>query len=331
MENESQRGNETKFSFPELVPAQEIPSVQDSTTRPNDEKTADEIAALLENVHEAAEHEVTPEVQRPPAEFSVATVNTQRGEALRHEHGLGALPESTDVLTLQEVIGPTQELTEQLNKLGYRLVHHAPQFALAIAVRTGSGLSEVEGSVRERELSARGKTELKISHMRAGKSHEFSGRGLIAAKFRAQNGSEVTIATTHPSTLFTSRKREGEMDVISEELSEPYYDGNVVFAADFNSARNRFAEEQLQEAAGLSEVDLGGESTWDASKSTLLHHRVLRRIRGEAAMAKYDRQLDAVFYRGDDLEAEPGEVVPIESDHKAVRSTFRLKAPEVAA
>ncbi|HEV7454438.1 MAG TPA: endonuclease/exonuclease/phosphatase family protein [Candidatus Saccharimonadales bacterium] len=268
------------------------------------------------------------------SEIILATANTHFGRMTRSVDGLQPIAHA-DILTLQEQRDPeADKLQVQLDRNDFTLVHAAGRYGLAMAIRTGSSLAVVPGSQRQEMLKGMNGVERRLKKRGSRLAGNLPERGIIAVQFIAPEG-PLSIATAHPLPPLRRRSRNTQIGRVGLALADPYYNGNLIVAGDWNHyPAARLADIAMRQSAQLSTVDIGSEPTWGfrglhqewaARAVSMVAHPSRENLsnRGEQYLDSYDGQLDAVLYRGD-LQCTGAEVVSIESDHRAIVATFEL-------
>lgn len=267
----------------------------------------------------------------------LATANTHYGRMARTQDGFSPLAEAhADILTLQEIRDPEADaFTTQLDRSGFRLVHAAGACGLAMAVRTDTQLSLVPGSERKEVLKEVSPLEGRLHNRGSRLVGQFPERGMIAARFLLQDAS-LTIGTVHPTPPARPYARRMQILGAGTALAEPYYQGNLIVAGDWNHyPAARPADVAMRRHAGLSVADIGSEATWGfrgirhewaARAVSMVTRPTLQNLTswGDVYLDDFDAQLDAVLYRGDTLRCLGAEVVRVESDHRAIVASFSI-------
>jgi len=260
-----------------------------------------------------------------PEQVTIATANTYFGHTTRIDDGLAPIAR-VDILLLQEVFNPTvDQLPQKLTEAGFKLVRATGRYGLVIALRSDSAVSFVEGSVREHTLAPIGILEKQLARRFAKQKHEFTQRGLLAAKFKTHRGATFTVATTHPAVAVTPRRRAAQIDKIASELENPYYGGKLILTGDMNHYPDaKPVDKALWRKANLTLVDLNGESTYSVRGSKQEKYFRIAAALQRRPIESYDGQLDDVLYRGEGIESISTTVTDIQSDHRSVVVTFSI-------
>jgi len=256
----------------------------------------------------------------------IATANTHWSRMLAADDGLQPLA-SADILLLQEVINPDAALEECLNQAGFTLISIQSSCGLAIALRTNSGLTFMPHSVKTRQLQPMKRFERYAAQRWAKQSHQFTERGMLAAKFTTKGGSVLTLVNVHPSAPVQPLSRATQIKLIGQELTDPYYTDNLIVAGDMNHYRGpTVTDERMRQKAHLQRVDLHGEPTWYARGSKQEKYFKADAFFTRRPIAYYNGYHDAVLYRGKGLALTSVRVVDVQSDHRAIVARFGLSA-----
>lgn len=284
-------------------------------------------------------------------EFTLATANTYYGRMARAADGLQPFAtRNVDVVTLQEVRDPENDTFQtNLERFNYRLVHAAPASGLAIAVRKDSHVKPVPNASRTDLLRTMRPFERRLYECGSRVVGQFPERGLIAARFVIgqsdldQSGGhfpsekgqdEVVIGTAHPLPPSRLRARKTQVRGIGQLLHDTYFADSVVVTGDWNHYPAPYLSDlAMRHAARLQTVDIGKAPTWNfhggptewagrlVSMACYPTSDNLSTF-GRTRLEKFGGQLDAVLYRGGDLQQIGAEVVPIDSDHRAIVASF---------
>jgi len=233
--------------------------------------------------------------------ITVATANAQRGHMIRSADGLSPF-RNTDVLLLSEVKPRRDNLKENLEKGGFQLAY-ADNLDLAIAVKEGYKVI----SAKEYPLTRNGPFKRFLATNRMGRL--FGLRNMIVAEIETPTGEKIKTATLHPVTKPFNRARREQVKAMGRILENFDDDELLVIGADFNHRPGpEKADIQVREQNKLSSVDLQGKETF------------IYRLRG---------QLDDMLYRGKGIQSVNTEVVDIQSDHRAIITTFRFQKAHI--
>lgn len=256
--------------------------------------------------------------------LTIATANTYYGTMLRGEKGLQPFADrKTDVLLMQEVLGvDSATVEERLDDYDFRLLHRDAATGLAIAVNKTS-IAEARPHTYQtfpiQHVGRIGHMALKYNLPAA---ERFRPRGALGAVV-CKGAGEVTVGTAHPIVFVRARSRNRQIANLTAAFSAALRpDQAFVFGADMNHYPNpRQADHQFGTSLDMEQVPIG-EPTWHIRGSK---HEWLARIGSLATrrpLDSFDGQLDSLWYRG--MEHIGTEVVEIQSDHKAIVSTFRI-------
>jgi len=256
---------------------------------------------------------------------TIATANIHFGDAIRLDGGLDSLlAYAPDILLLQEVTNPVEELERQLSKISYSLVHFAPEFGLAIALWGRSKLRFVPGTIRTQLLQKMGAVENRLAQRFAKQSHAMNAHGMQAAQFKVARGHTLTVVNTRTSVSSNRIGRKRQLVRMGNTLKAPYYSGAVVMGGDmYHFPEPQRMDRAMRQKADLRQVNLNGEPTWRARNSKL--YRLVARVRRQP-LEDLEAQLDVLLYRGA-FEPIDVRVVDIMSDHRAIVARFVLKEP----
>lgn len=254
-------------------------------------------------------------------EITIATSNIHFGDMIRAEKGLAPFRRlAPDVLLLQEVINDTIQAERRLSRAGYKLVHLAEKYGLALAIRIDSGFSVVPDSIRVRMLQPMNPLERTLAQRFAGRSHTMTAHGMQAIKLQMEGRHVLTVVNTRTTVSSNLVARSYQVARMGKELKNRYYDGPLILGGDMNhypSAQR--VDKAMRRRSGLQVVDIGGEPTWRASNAAL--YRILSRAKG-IALEDFSGQLDALLYRGEGLGLDSTVVVDTISDHRAIVGKF---------
>ncbi|HEU5121558.1 MAG TPA: endonuclease/exonuclease/phosphatase family protein [Candidatus Saccharimonadales bacterium] len=259
--------------------------------------------------------------------ITVATANTHFGRALRISAGLTPL-HSADILLLQEVFDISEAALEHLLAAShFTLIHAAPKFGLAIAIRTAAGLRLLPGTIQEHRLAKASRPEQFIIQKATRSPLIFTERGVISCQLATPNGKVVTIANVHPTTPIatTPRARHRQIKRLTRVLTQFYHNSPLILGGDMNHyPRPRKIDLALHKTTSLTPVELGTTPTWYArgSKEERLLAFAARAIR--RPLEHFNGQHDIILYRETYFIPIHIEVVDIPSDHRAIIATFRL-------
>lgn len=254
--------------------------------------------------------------------FTAATANIHFGDSIRLNGGLDALRTyAPDVLLLQEVTNPLNELVRQLGKANYGLIDFAPEFGLAIALRLNSNFSAIPNSIKAYELQKMSSIEYRLAQRFARHSHKMIAHGMQALQLKAQHGSSLTVVNTRTTVSSNRIGRAVQITRMGNELTKPYYAGALIVGGDMNHFPGpQWIDRNMHKKTGLKQVDLGGEPTWRARNSRL--YRTIARTRRQP-LETLQAQLDTLLYRGE-IEPVDTKIVDILSDHRAIVGRFAL-------
>lgn len=258
-----------------------------------------------------------------PEQITIATANTHFGDVIRVDRGLDPLKKlKPDILLLQEVINPTAELKRQLGKANYTLVHTAGEFGLAMALRVDSGLRIASEPARTIKLQQMAAIERNLAQRFAKRPHGMNEHGMQTVKFKTKDGHLITAVNTRVTVPSNHIARRRQVAKIGKELEGAYYTGLLILGGDMNHFPGpQQIDKDMYRKAGLRQVDLSNEPTWRARNSKL--YRAIARVRRQSLEDLY-AQLDALLYRGEELELDHVEVVDTVSDHRAIIARFQL-------
>lgn len=261
----------------------------------------------------------------PSPRITIATANTQWGQALQEADSLKSLKDA-DVLLLQEAINVRdQEVVAQLSRHGFSIVHAAERFGLAIALRDSSSLALDPRSLRERRLQKMGLIERQLTQRSSGRSHGYREHGMIAAKFKTSDGQVLTIVNVHPTVPVKSVDRRAQIRKLSQELRDDYYIGPLIVAGDMNHFYGPTAVDRRMHAeSDLRSVDLNNEPTWYARGSGQEKYLKISAFIFRRPIEYYNGYHDIILYRGATLQTVLTKVVDIQSDHRAVIARFMV-------
>lgn len=270
--------------------------------------------------------------------ITIATANTCYGRLARAADGLAPFAEANvDILTLQELRDPEADaFANQLDRYNFALVHAAGTAGLAMVINKKSALLHDPESVHHEVLRNMRPWERRLYDGQSRLVGQFPERGLIAARFLLDE-SAVTVATTHPFPPTRTRSRNNQVRLIGQHLTDPRYDENLVVTGDWNHwPAAQPGDIRMRQETGLSVADIGAQQTWSfrnmgkmqyvARGVSMLRYPTPRNIRslGDRYLDKFGGQLDAVLYRGPGIKPLKTEVVPIQSDHRGLISTFEV-------
>lgn len=229
--------------------------------------------------------------------ITIATANAQRGHMIRSTNGL--IPfKDVDVLLLNEVKPRRDNLKENLEKVGFRL-GYSDNLDLAIAVREGYKVI----SAKEYPLTKAGVFKRFLATNRMGRL--FGLRNMIVAEIETPTGERFKAVTLHPVTKPFNRARNRQVEAMGKILENFDSEEPIVIGADFNHRPGpEKTDIKVRKQNNLSSVGLGGKETF------------IYRLRG---------QLDDMLYRGRGIKPLNTRVVDIQSDHRAIISTFRFQ------
>jgi endonuclease/exonuclease/phosphatase family metal-dependent hydrolase len=259
-------------------------------------------------------------------QFKVATANTLLGQASKDISNLGELL-NADILLLQEVISPSNDnLKQQLEEAGFQLVTAIGKFGLAIAVRKNGEFTSADSDVRSRSFERLSWLERFLVKVLAKQDNEFAERGMVAAKLVSKHGKELTVVNVHPGISFASKRiRSRQIEILSQELKDPYYEGALLVAGDMNHyPKPESIDEEMASSNHLTSVNLADKPTWIAKGSHYERFARLQILFNHKSLADYDGQLDAMLYRADHLRELHTDVIEIQSDHRAIMTVFSL-------
>jgi endonuclease/exonuclease/phosphatase family metal-dependent hydrolase len=260
-------------------------------------------------------------------QITVATANTHFGQMIRADDGLEPVAHA-DIILFQEVFnGEVNNLANRLQDTGFTLLHNAPQFGLAIALRNSSPLQFITGSAQEHRLAAMGRIERMVVEKTTGRPLTFNERGLISCTLKNSRGQHITVATTHPTTPIAAKPgaRRTQITRLKDLLVDIYANDHLILGGDMNHYPNpRKIDKKLHLSTQLTPVELADEPTWYArgSKEELLFKLpafLLRR-----SIDEFDGQHDIILYRRPSLEVTSLKVVDIPSDHRAIVASFSV-------
>ncbi len=266
----------------------------------------------------------------------IATGNTCYGRTARAADGLEPFAEAgTDVLTLQELRDPEADtFTTQLDRYNFTLIHAVGTAGLAVALSRDSIFSCELGSIHHESFRSMRPWERRLYNGQSRLVGQFPERGLVAARFLSDEA-DLTVATTHPFPPTRTRARNNQVRYIGEHLTNPRYAGNLVVTGDWNHwPTAQVADLLMRQEAGLSLADIGEQQTWSfrnmgkmqyvARGVSMLRYPTLQNIRsfGDEYLDAFGGQLDAILYRGPGISHIKTVVVPIQSDHRGIISTF---------
>jgi endonuclease/exonuclease/phosphatase family metal-dependent hydrolase len=267
----------------------------------------------------------TSNTPRQTSEITVATANTHFGYVIKEAGGLEPFEQyAPDILLLQEVANPKDELEEQLGRANYTLIHAIDEFGLTIALCNDSNLELVADSIETRELGKMGLLERRLAQKWAKHSHAITGHGMLSATFRTEDGHPVTVVSTRITVSSNRIARKRQIAQMSQELQKPNFAGPLIIGGDMNHfPRPQQVDLSMYDDAHLRQVNLGNQPTWQAPDSTL--YRLIARVRRQS-IENLSAQLDALLYREGELELSNVAVVNTISDHRAIVGKFKLKA-----
>lgn len=261
-------------------------------------------------------------------QITIATANTHFGQMLRTEGGLDPVARA-DVILFQEVFNAEVDgLLRCLQKAGFTLLHCAPQFGLAIALRNGSPLQFISGSAQEHRIAEMGIIERMVIEKATGRSLVFNERGIISCTLADNRGRHTTVATAHPTTPLAIKPRARHQQIVKLKslLNEKYTNDRLILGGDMNHyPRPRKIDMSLHRSANLTPVNLGDTPTWyvrDSKEEFLfkLPSFLLRR-----SIDTFNGQHDIILYRQPSLRVDAIEVVDIPSDHRAIIASFSIQ------
>lgn len=243
--------------------------------------------------------------------MTVATVNTYFAQALRRHGGIDAiLP--CDIIAFQELYDPSPEDERRISQLGFELVAVHGATGLGIAIRSEAHIVCKTQSIRQVILQSAGKLGVVGACRIAGRATEYTGHGILAAKFAVGNV-HFTLAVAHAPIVMAPWKRKPYIDALTTELADSYYDGPLIVVGDMNHYPGPHAiDAKFCKTIGLSYVAYP-RATWP-SRNAKVYERAIGLLRPGI--------LDVILYR--EFE-EPSAVSTIDvmSDHCATRATFR--------
>lgn len=247
----------------------------------------------------------------------VATLNTYFGRSVL-EKGLKFLG-SVDILLLQELYSPNEDnVQNKLKQQGFELISVGGHFGLAIALRIGSTVKFVKGSMHEAIFQNVNKYNVKSTSRYAGKKLELSDRGLLSAKFKLTNGTEFVAASTHAPVVTATRQRADFLSKLTMELKDPIYNGILILAGDMNHYPGpKSIDYKFRSDSRLTTVDLGVKYTWPSGDAGFLESKIGK---------FYGGQFDDILYRGKGVKALQVDIADAMSDHRAVIAEFLIKA-----
>ncbi|CAN5602475.1 hypothetical protein BH23PAT1_BH23PAT1_0710 [soil metagenome] len=272
-------------------------------------------------------------VKNNSSELIVATANTHASRMLDDTDGLKPIVDAgVGVLLLQEVLGKSRPETEdRLAHDGFNLVNFAGELGLAIAVNDEVASNYNIGAHEITRIHAPTHLESMAKRLKIVGSHRLRDRGILKTSLSNDTVESIIVATTHPIVFarFISRGKQiqaiqkyfldvpGNPPAISESSDAP----RLILGGDMNHYPSpRRVDLRMQAALGLQRVVLDRKS-WPITGS---RHEWMARI-GKIAtgsLEAFDAELDALLYRG--VEEVSTTVVDVESDHRAIISTFEV-------
>jgi len=258
--------------------------------------------------------------------FTVATANTYFGKAIRTTGGLTPI-KNADVILFQEVFTPkANRLDTILTDMGFTLVHAAPRFGLAIALKNNTNLKYVEGSLQEHCLAKMPAVEKLYIEKAMRLPLVLIERGLISCQI-VIGKQPVTIATVHPTTPVSAKPRARYRQIVTlgKIISRHYANDALILGGDMNHyPRPRSVDHAFHTKTDLSPVDLGSEPTWYAKGSK--QERILSVLSKflRRPLDHFNGQHDIILYRKHAFRPIKTEVVDIPSDHRSIITTFEI-------
>ncbi len=248
-------------------------------------------------------------------EFSVATANTQSGNALRSPKALESIV-GTDVWLLQEVNTKRDiEFESVIHTAGMRIAACADEFGLAIAVRKNIDVITDNKIVLQ---------EQRRPSLPCVDEVRYRARGILQTEV-VIGGMVCTLATVHPIVPIKFLSRASQLKKIPEAIDS--IKTPLIMGGDMNHfPRPRPADAVMQHQANLSRVDIGKQPTWHAIKSNQkVAAFVLEGVAYNCGVNwRYAAQLDSMYYRNlsGKIHCTDSRVVQIDSDHDAIIASF---------
>ncbi len=229
--------------------------------------------------------------------ITIATANAQRGRMIRSADGLKPFHD-VDVLLLSEVKTKRDKLVEKLQNNGFQLAC-TDNLDLAIAIKEGYKVLDTN----QYALTRNGFLKRFFARSRLGRL--FGARYMLTAKIESPTGEVFETATLHPVTKPLNRARRNQVRAMGAAIETFADDTPLVIGADFNHRPGpEKTDIRVREQNNLSSVGLGGKETF------------IYRLRG---------QLDDMLYRGKGIKPINTRVIDIQSDHRAIITTFNLQ------
>ncbi|MDB5163507.1 MAG: Metal-dependent hydrolase, endonuclease/exonuclease/phosphatase family [Candidatus Saccharibacteria bacterium] len=251
----------------------------------------------------------------PSEQITVTTANTQMGKAIR-SGGLQAVANS-DVLLLQEVQMPPNELAEHVKELGLLAVSIAGHFGLAIAIKPEHKVTDSKKVTLQKQGPLGRAIGFHGSERWDDTKFRLRGRGLLVVALKTAKGSHVTVATTHPTVPIKFLSRRKQINAAADALAD--VTDPLVLAGDMNHwpGPGRL-DRKMRGNAHLAAVNLGTVPTFDVARNNYAWLGKLSQIG-----LNPNGQLDAMLYRGA-IHPNHTELVDISTDHQAISTTFTL-------
>lgn len=221
-----------------------------------------------------------------------------------------------EVVGFQEVHPERDKLEERLStETDLALASIAPEFGLAIAVHKELKISEEHTAVlQERGPIGRRLMNMETRHKTAFRTR---ARGLHGVTIETVGGQKVHFANGHPIIPFKYRARNAQLRKVPGALA--HIKGRLIYVQHGNHCPGpRKGDIAMRRALDLKAVDIGKEPTYVLERSKHAWLGVFP--------AFWTLQFDDILYRGNGLHEIYTEVVDIESDHRAIKSTFSISS-----
>jgi endonuclease/exonuclease/phosphatase (EEP) superfamily protein YafD len=259
--------------------------------------------------------------------ITVATANTHFGQMVNANDGFAPVA-AADILLLQEVYSPkTTTLKTRLNQAGFTLVHYAPQFGLAIALRDASEVRFVPGSTKEHILAKMGRLEHGVIKKAVADAFESHQRGFISCDVTIGHTS-LTLINVHPTTpvgipLGARRK---QIAALARLLIAHYAHRTIIVGGDMNHYQGpQTIDKILHSSTNLTPITIGKEPTWYALGSKQEPLLKVASFFTRRPLDRFNGQHDIILYSSHLLHEQMTAVVDISSDHRAVIATLSVQ------
>jgi hypothetical protein len=243
--------------------------------------------------------------------LTFATANTHMGRLFKVRGGLDPLADS-EAIGFQEVHPDRDPVEKRLSEdTDLVLAYAAPEFGLAIAVHKYLKVSNRHKAV----LQERGNIGQRLMNLEARYKAAFRtrARGIQGLAIHTSVGQSVHFANAHPIIPFKPRQRGRQIRTIPIALA--HVGGPLVLVQDGNHCPGpRPVDRAMRYALDMKSVDIGDEPTYVLERSKHAWLGVMP--------AFWTLQFDDILYRG--LREVHTEVVDIDSDHRAIKTTLAI-------